>query len=91
MTAALLQVIEAASAAGAARAIEALGIHSGEMSYREAQRTYGNWFVRAVNAGQIPCAHTGTRKRYYRLVDILQAKLDDRAEAYLITKQIKTK
>ena len=84
MTAALHQVIEAASAAGAARAIEALGIHSGEMSYREAQRTYGNWFVRAVNA-------TGTRKRYYRLVDILQAKLDDRAEAYLITKQIKTK
>lgn len=81
------RLIETASALGAARLAESLGLTAGELSQRQALRTYGKWFADAVKAGRIQPAriedgHAGTR--YYRVVDILSLKTADAAQAQLI-------
>lgn len=83
------RLIETASALGAARTIEALGLSAGELSQRQAVKTYGKWFADAVRQGRIAPAriedgHAGTR--YYRVVDILKLKTADAAQAQLIIK-----
>lgn len=47
------RLIETASALGAARLAESLGLTAGELSQRQALRTYGKWFADAVKAGRI--------------------------------------
>jgi len=83
----LQRLVETASALGAARLAESLGLTAGEISQRQALRTYGAWFAEAVKAGRIrpvriEDGHAGTR--WFRVVDILSLKTADAAQAQLI-------
>ena len=72
---------------GTASALEALGIHSGELSQNKATDVYHKWFTDAVKAGRIhPCRveDGGRGTKYYRVVDILKLKVDDAAKAELL-------
>ena len=71
---------------GTASTLEQLGIHSGEVSMRQARKTYGKWFNDAVMRDRIhPCrieeGRAGTR--WYRVVDILALKVEDGVQAEL--------
>ena len=73
-------------ALGTASTLEQLGIHAGEISQTQAKKIYGKWFQDCVMRDRIrPCrieeGRAGTR--WYRLVDILSLKVNDRAEAQL--------
>lgn len=62
---------------GCAQTMRDLGVTSGEMSERQAFKTYGNWFKEAVQRREItPCrvgnGRTGTR--WYNVTDILSYK-----------------
>ena len=51
-----------------------VGLISGEVSERQARKTYGKPFTEAVAAGKIRPVRVGTGKtatRHYRIVDIL--------------------
>lgn len=66
--------------------LESLGMTSGEISQRQARKTYGKWFITAVQQGRIRPAriepgHAGTI--YYRIADILAVKAEDRTPAEL--------
>ena len=70
-----------------AQVLESLGLTAGEMSQRQARKTYGKWFDVAVAQGRIRPAriedgHAGTI--YYRIADILAAKAEDRMPANLV-------
>lgn len=74
-------------ALGTAQTLEALGIHSGEMSMRKARDTYGKWFMDAVSNDRIkPCRVENGRSgtKWFRVVDILAVKADDAARGRLI-------
>ena len=71
---------------GTASTLEQLGIHSGEVSMRQAKKIYGKWFLDCIARDRIfPCrvenGHAGTR--YYRVVDILALKVEDGAKMEL--------
>lgn len=71
---------------GSAKAMETLGVSSGEISQRRARDIYGKYFVDADRAGRIrPCrVETGRAgTRWYRVVDILAMKAADAAKAEL--------
>lgn len=58
-----------------------LGMASGEISERQARRTYGKPFVEAVAAGKIRPVRVGsgrTATKHYRILDILALQ----SEAY---------
>lgn len=72
---------------GATLALERLGLTAGELSQRQARKTYGKWFDTAVRQGRISPSHqdpghAGTI--YYRVADILLAKAEDRKPAQLL-------
>lgn len=72
---------------GCVQTMRSLGVTSGEMSERQAVRTYGSWFVEAVNRGDIaPCrvgnGKTGTK--WYNVTDILSYKARKEIRATLI-------
>ena len=82
----LNSLIHSAVELGTARTLEVLGISAGEISQRKARDTYGKWFVDADREGRIcPCridnGKNGTR--HYRVVDILELKVEDHARAEL--------
>ena len=71
---------------GTASALEQMGLHSGEISMRQAKKIYGKWFQDAIMRDRIfPCrveeGRAGTR--WYRVVDILALKVEDGARAEL--------
>lgn len=71
---------------GTASTLEQLGIHAGEISMRQAKKTYGKWFADAIMRNRIfPCrieeGRAGTR--WYRVVDILALKVEDGVKAEL--------
>lgn len=71
---------------GTVRAMEALGVTSGEISQRKAISVYGKYFTDAVKRGRLyPCrveeGKAGTK--FYRVVDILKLKAKDAAQAEL--------
>lgn len=83
----LQKLIQDCIALGTASALEQMGIHSGEMSMREAKKKYGKWFTIAMATNRIqPCrieeGRAGTR--WFRIVDILALKVEDRIPAKLI-------
>lgn len=83
----LQRLIQNCISLGTASTLEQLGIHSGEVSMRQAKKTYGKWFTDAIMRGRIsPCrieeGRAGTR--WYRIVDILALKVEDGAKAELI-------
>ena len=83
----LEHIISTSAAIGAARAMEALGLSSGEISQRQALKIYGKWFQDALaahrlNPVRVEDGRAGTR--WYRVVEILNLKLGDRVRAELL-------
>ena len=71
---------------GTASCLEQMGLHSGEISQRKAQKTYGKWFQDCIMRNRIfPCrieeGRAGTR--WFRVVDILALKVEDGARMEL--------
>ena len=86
MTRNLQSLIQDCISLGTASTLEQLGIHSGELSMRQAKKTYGKWFQDCITRERIfPCrvenGHAGTR--FYRVVDILALKVEDDAKMEL--------
>ena len=82
----LHSIIQNCISLGTASTLEQLGIHSGEVSMRQAKKTYGKWFMDAIMRDRIhPCrieeGRAGTR--WYRVVDILALKVEDGVNAEL--------
>lgn len=82
----LHSIIQNCISLGTASTLEQLGIHSGEVSMRQAKKTYGKWFMDAIMRDRIhPCrieeGRAGTR--WYRVVDILALKVEDGVQAEL--------
>ena len=74
----ILKIISTAVSIGATETLKNLGIHSGELSERQALKIYGSWLKEAIaNRDVTPCrigdGKTGTR--WYDVADILQYKL----------------
>lgn len=81
------RLVETAAELGAARLAETLGLHAGEISQRQALKTYGSWFALAlrdqrIQPARIEAGHAGTK--FYRVVDILNLKTADAAQACLL-------
>ena len=86
MTRNLQSLIQNCISLGTASAMEQMGIHSGEISMRQAKKTYGKWFLDAVSRdrlhpSRIESGRAGTR--WYRVVDILALKVEEGARAEL--------
>lgn len=86
MTRNLQLLIQNCISLGTASTLEQLGIHSGEISMRQAKKTYGKWFQDCILRDRIqPCrieeGRAGTR--WYRVVDILALKVEDGTKAEL--------
>jgi hypothetical protein len=82
----LEQLVQSASAAGAARLAETLGLSAGEISERKARNTYGKWFTDAAKAGRIRPARIDNGRngtRHYRVVEIQELKTADLVRAEL--------
>ena len=91
----LERIVEAAAAMGAARVLETLGITAGEISQRQARKTYGKWFTDAERAGRIRPSRVDNGKngtRHYRVVAIQELRTADlvRAELQLNQKSFNT-
>lgn len=64
-------------AVGAAEGLRLAGVTAGEVSERQARKTYGKWFTDAVAAGHIRPIRIGTGRtatRHYSVTDILTYK-----------------
>lgn len=82
----LQSLIQDCISLGTASTLEQLGIHSGEVSMRQAKKTYGKWFLDCIARERIfPCRVENGRAgtKFYRVVDILQLKVEDRAKMEL--------
>lgn len=82
----LQSLIQDCISLGTASTLEQMGLHSGEISMRQAKKVYGKWFMDAIMRDRIfPCrvedGRAGTR--WYRVVDILALKVEDGARAEL--------
>lgn len=76
-------------AVGAAEGLRAAGVTAGEISERQARKTYGKWFVDEVAAGRIRPIRIGygkTATKHYSVVDILTRKAVCNTPAELIFK-----
>ena len=79
----LQSLIQDCISLGTASTLEQLGIHSGELSIRQANKTYGKWFLDCIARDRIfPCRVENGRAgtRFYRVVDILALKVEDDAK-----------
>ena len=79
----LQSLIQDCISLGTASTLEQLGIHSGELSMRQAKKTYGKWFLDCIARDRIfPCRVENGRAgtRFYRVVDILALKVEDDAK-----------
>ena len=82
----LQSLIQDCISLGTASTLEQLGIHSGELSMRQAKKTYGKWFQDCITRERIfPCRVENGRAgtRFYRVVDILALKVEDGARMEL--------
>lgn len=81
------RIIATAAELGATKALERLGHTSGELSEREALRTYGAWFRRAVQDGRLaPCRRTGegpNARKIYKVDTILATRMREEITATL--------
>ena len=82
MTRNLQSLIQNYISLGTASVMEQMGLHSGEISMRQAKKIYGKWFMDCIARDRIfPCrvenGKSGTH--YYRVVDILALKVEDGA------------
>jgi len=80
-------MIKAWIAVGAAEGLRQAGFVSGEVSERQARKTYGKWFTDAVAEGHIKPTRIGygkTATRHYLVTDILAYKAKCLTPAELI-------
>jgi len=83
------RMIQSWIAVGAAEGLRMAGVTAGEISERQAKRTYGKWFVEAVAAGHIRPIRIGvgrTSTKHYSVTDILTYKAVCNTPAELIYK-----
>lgn len=62
------------------RTLQELGLTTGEISQRQAERTYGNWFKNAVKAGRLHPARQGeglNATKYFSLAEIKELRYQD--------------
>ena len=81
-------IIMAAAALGAQMALEAAGCTSGDMTYNQAKKTYGSWFVEAVSTGRLYPSRVGKGPhgtRWYSVREILSLRTADIMPAKLLT------
>lgn len=81
------RIMQTIAELGATIALQRIGQISGEISEREAFRTYGSWLRRAVEQGRIRAHRTGdgkTSKKLYNVAQILALRASDEASAQLI-------
>ena len=83
----IARLVESATALGAASVLETLGLTAGEISQRQALKTYGSWFAlalrdRRITPARVEDGHAGTR--WYRVTDILALKTQDAARAEIL-------
>lgn len=81
------RLVQDAVELGATLALERMGMSSGEMSQRQARKTYGKYFSDLVATGRIRPARQEEGRAgtiYYRIADILECKVEDRIKANLI-------
>ena len=83
----LQRVVASAAQQGAAAALAALGLTSGEVSQRQAVKTYGKWLADAIKEGRInpvriEDGHAGTR--WYKVADILALQTAYATQAYIL-------
>lgn len=72
---------------GTVETLRDLGLHPGEISQREALRTYGTYFRELVANGRIKPVRVGNGarpKKYYSVKQILTMKAKDAAAAHLL-------
>lgn len=82
----LERIVESAAAMGAAQVLETLGLTAGEISQRQARRTYGKWFTDAERAGRIRPSRVDNGRngtRHYRVVAIQELRTADLVRAEL--------
>lgn len=82
----LERIVESAAAQGAAQVLETLGLTAGEISQRQARRTYGKWFTDAERAGRIRPSRVDNGRngtRHYRVVAIQELRTADLVRAEL--------
>lgn len=82
----LQSLIQDCISLGTASTLEQLGIHSGEVSMRQAKKTYGKWFLECIARERIfPCRVENGRAgtKFYRVADILALKVEDHARMEL--------
>ena len=80
------RIIATAAELGATIALQRVGQISGEISEREAFRTYGSWLRHAVEAGRIRAHRAGngpTSKKLYNVAQILTLRASHEARATL--------
>ena len=83
----LAALIKTSFEAGLAEGLRVTGAHSGEITQREALRTYGSYFRNAVADGRLKPSRLGHGDRpckWFRVSDILQLKARDEAAAHLL-------
>lgn len=83
------RMIQSWIAVGAAEGLRMAGVTAGEISERQARKTYGKWFVEAVAAGKIRPIRIGagrTSTKHYSVTDILTYKAVCNTPAELIYK-----
>lgn len=83
----LQRLVASAAQQGAAAALAALGLTSGEVSQRQAVKTYGKWLADAIKEGRInpvriENGHAGTR--WYKVADILALQTAYATQAYIL-------
>lgn len=84
-------IVQSAAEAGAALALETLGVTAGEISLRRARQTYGKWFTDAVRAGRLtPCRIDDGKNgaHHFRVADILTLRTADRVRAEIQNKTL---
>ena len=65
-----------------------LGVTSGEISYRQAEKTYGSWFKEAASSKRIHPVRVGNGNsgtKWYSVQEILSLRATDEIKADLLT------
>ena len=87
----LERIVQSAAAMGAAQVLETLGITAGEISQRQARKTYGKWFTDAERSGRLRPSRVDDGRngtRHYRVAAIQGLRCADLVRAEL---QLKNK
>ena len=72
---------------GATQAMVNLGVTSGEISQRQAEKVYGSWFKMASSSKRIYPVRTGngvSATKWYKVTDILALRAQDELKADLL-------